>query len=103
MSVKLGFVGLFLFQNVVDSCKQRSGNGNDGFFVTSALFQCTVTVVDFRMFVFTLNSNQSSLNQQGLNVYAGTADASGFLLSRALIVLRSKTSPRTKMLGCWEY
>lgn len=80
MSVKLGFVGIFLFQNVVNSCKQCSGNGNDGFFVTSALFQCTVTVVDFRMLILALNSSQSALNQQWFDICARTADASSFFL-----------------------
>lgn len=38
MNVKLGFVGLILFENVANSCNQHSRDGDDGFLVTSALF-----------------------------------------------------------------
>ena len=38
VSIKLGIVGFILLEDVVDSSKQHSSNGNDGFFVAPALF-----------------------------------------------------------------
>lgn len=38
VSIKLGIVGFILLENVVDGSQQHPCNGNDSFFVTSALF-----------------------------------------------------------------
>ena len=67
--------------------------------MTPAFFQCVVTVEDLRMLGFGFDSGKRTLNKQRLDVNAGTTDTGGFLLSCALIVLRSKSRPRTKVLG----
>ena len=33
---------------IVDSCKEHPGNGDDGFLVTSALFESEIAISDFR-------------------------------------------------------
>ena len=66
--------------------------------MTSALSQSIVTVNDFRVLVFALDSGKRTLNKKRLDVNTRAADTSGFLLSGTLVILRSKTRPRAKML-----
>ena len=95
--IKLSIVWLILFQNVVNSRKQHSGNGNDSFFVTSAFINGKIPIANFRI-AFAANSTKSALNKQRFEICTGTADTGSFLLSGTLIVLRRKTSPRAEML-----
>ena len=37
--IQFGVIGFILFENVVDGSQQHPCNGNDGFFVTPALFK----------------------------------------------------------------
>ena len=67
------------------------------FFLTAPFLQRLLLSVDFRMF-FTAACSKSDLNQQGLEISTGFANASGFLLTGTLRVLRGKTSPRAEML-----
>ncbi len=97
VSVKLGIVWLILFQDVVNSRKQHSGNGDNCFFVTSAFFDGKIAITDFRV-AFTTNRSKSALNKQRLKISSGMADTSSFLLPGTFIVLRRKTSPRATML-----
>ena len=92
MSIKLGIVGLILLEDVVNCSEQHSCNGNDGFFVTPALFQVFIAPADFRI-AFLANCTQRTLNKQRLDVGTGSANSGGFLLSSALVVLRRKTGP----------
>ena len=91
--VKFRIVWLILFKNVVNGGQQHSGNGDDRFLVTSAFFNRKIPIADFGV-AFGTNGTKSALNKQRLDVSPRTTDASGFLLSRTLIVLRRKTSPR---------
>ena len=52
---------LFL-ENVVDGGQQYSGNGNDGLLVSSALFECKVTISDFRE-LLGADGTKSALNK----------------------------------------
>ena len=52
---------LFL-ENVVDGGQQYSGNGNDGFLVSSALFERKVTISDFRE-LLGADGTKSALNK----------------------------------------
>ena len=82
---------LFL-ENVVDSGQQHSGNGNDGLFVSMTLFECKVTISDFRELLGT-DGIKSALNKQRFDVGSGATDSGGFLLSGTFVVLWRKTSP----------
>ena len=46
-AVKLGVVRLVLIQNVIDSSEQYPSNGNNSFFVTSALLNREIPIADF--------------------------------------------------------
>ena len=102
MSIKLGSVGLILLENVVNGSEQHSCNGNNGFFVTPALFQVFIAPANLRIALFA-NCTQRTLNEQRLDVGPGSANSGGFLLSGALVVLRRKTGPGAKMLGGREH
>ena len=102
MSIKLGIVGLILLEDVVNGSEQHSCNGNDSFFVTPALFYVVVAIANLRI-AFLANRAQRTLNKQRFDVSARSADSGSFLFSGALIVLRCKTRPRTKVLGGREH
>ena len=55
-----------------------------------------IAAADFRK-LFCTNSTESALNEQGLDVGTGSTDSGSFLLSGALLVLRRKPSPGSKM------
>ena len=88
---KLSIVRLVLLQNVVDGSQQHSGDSDDSFFVSPALFESEITVTDFRK-LFGTDGCKSALNEQRLDVSSGATDSGGFLLPGTLIVLRSKPS-----------
>ena len=92
LAVKLRVVRFIFLENVVDGGQQHSGNGNDGFFVSTTLFECKVTISDFRELLGT-DSTKSTLYKQRFDVGSGSADSGGFFLSGTLVVLRRKTSP----------
>jgi len=62
-------------------------------------FQSVVLIEDFGMICFSFDRGKRTLNEQRLDVNPGAADTSCFLLSRALIVLLSKTGSKAKVLG----
>lgn len=97
VAVEFWVVRLVLFENVVDGSQQHSGDGDDGFLVTPALFESKIAVADFWE-LFGSNSVESALNEQRLDVGSGTADPGGFLLPGTLVVLRRKPRPGAKML-----
>lgn len=47
-AVEFRVVGFILLEHIVDSCKEHPGNGDDGFLVTSALFESEIAISDFR-------------------------------------------------------
>ena len=47
-AVEFRVVRFVLLEHIVDSCKEHPGNGDDGFLVTSALFESEIAVADFR-------------------------------------------------------
>ena len=102
LAVEFRVVRLILLEHIVDDREQHPGNGDDSLFVPSALFECEVTVADFRE-LFGTNRTEGALYQQWLDVSPSPADSGGFLLSGALVVLRRKTSPGAKMLRGWEH
>ena len=55
-------IGFFFLENVVDGGQQYSGNGNDGFLVSSALFERKVTISDFRE-LLGADGTKSALNK----------------------------------------
>jgi hypothetical protein len=63
--------------------------------VTSAFLEFKVTVLDFGVLI-TFDSSVGTLNKQRLDICTGTRNTSGLFLTCALIVLRSKSSPRTE-------
>ena len=97
LSVEFGVVRLVLLEHIVDNRKEHSGNGNNGFLVSSALFESHIAITDFRELLGT-DSTKSTLNKQRFDVSSGSADSGGFLLPGALIVLRRKPSPGAEML-----
>ena len=92
LSIEFGVVRLVPLEHIVDSRKEYSGNGNNGFLVSSALFECKVTIPDFREFLCA-DSAKSALNKQRFDVGPGSTDSGGFLLSGTFVVLRRKASP----------
>ena len=48
-AIQLGILRLILFENVVNGSEQHSGNSNNCFLVTSALFNREVATADFRV------------------------------------------------------
>ena len=102
LAVEFRVERLILLEHIVDDREQHPGNGDDSLFVPSALFECEVTVADFRE-LFGTNRTEGALYQQWLDVSPSPADSGGFLLSGALVVLRRKTSPGAKMLRGWEH
>ena len=48
LAVEFRVVGFILLEHIVDSCKEHPGNGDDGFLVTSALFESEIAISDFR-------------------------------------------------------
>ena len=73
------------------------GNGDDGFLVTSALFESEIAISDFWE-LFGTNRTEGALNEQRLDVSTCPADSGGFLLPGTFIVLRRKPGPGAKML-----
>ena len=63
LAVKLRVVRFVLFEHIVDSRKEHPGNGDDGFLVTSALFESEVAITDFRE-LLSFNGGKSTLNKQ---------------------------------------
>ena len=102
LAVEFRIVGFILLEHIVDSCKEHPGNGDDGFLVTSALFEREIAILDFWE-LFGTNRTEGALNEQRLDVSPSPADSGGFLLSGALVVLRRKPSPGAKMLRGWEH
>ena len=97
LSVDFRVVRLVLLEHIVDSRKEHSGNGNNGFLVPSALFESQVAITDFREFPGA-NRIEGTLNKQRLDVSTGPANSCSFLLPSTFIVLRRKPSPGAKML-----
>src|SRR5574344_1692859 len=62
-AIQLGIVRLILFENVVNGSEQHSGDSNNRFLVTSALFDREVPIADFRV-VFGAYSTKCTLNKQ---------------------------------------
>ena len=48
LAVKFRVVRFVLLEHIVDSSKEHPGNGDDGFLVTSALFESEIAITDFR-------------------------------------------------------
>ena len=48
LAVKFRIVRFAFLENVVDGGQQHSGNGNNRLFVPPTLFECKVTISDFR-------------------------------------------------------
>ena len=101
-SVCRGIVGFAFAQDVIDSREQPSGDGDDGLFLAAPLLEGLLLPVDFRMFLAAAGSKRD-LDQQGLEISAGFANAGGFLLTCALRVLRGKASPGAEMPGGVKY
>ena len=97
LSVEFGVVRLVLLEHIVDNRKEHSGNGNNGFLVSSALFESHIAITDFRELLGT-DSTKSTLNKQRFDVSSGPADSGGFLFPCTLVVLWRKTSPGAEML-----
>lgn len=68
-------VRLVLLEHVVDSREQHSGDGNNGFLVSSALFESKIMITYFRELLDT-NGTKSALNEQRFDVGTGSADFS---------------------------
>ena len=83
---------------MVDGSEQPSGDGDDGLFLAAPLLKGLLLSVDFRM-LLTAAGSKRDLDQQGLEISAGFADAGSFLLTGALRVLRGRASPGAEMLG----
>lgn len=92
LAVKFGIVRFIFLEHIVDDREQHSGNGNNGFLVSSALFESHIAITDFRELLGT-DSTKSTLNKQRFDVSSSSTDSGGFLLSGTLVVLRRKTSP----------
>ena len=86
------------FEHIVDSCKEHPGNGDDGFLVTSALFESEIAISDFWE-LFGTNRTEGALNEQRLDVSTCPADSGGFLLPGTFIVLRRKPAQEQR---CFE-
>ena len=97
LAVEFRVVRFVLFEHIVDSCKEHPGNGDDGFLVTSALFESEIAISDFWE-LFGTNRTEGALNEQRLDVSTCPADSGGFLLPGTFIVLRRKPGPGAKML-----
>ena len=102
LAVEFRVVRLVFLEHVVDSRKEHPGNGDDGFLVTSALFESEVAISDFRE-LLSFNGGKSALNKQRFDVGSGPADSGGFLLPGTLVVLRRKPSPGAEMLRGGEH
>ena len=73
-------VGFSFAQDVVHGREEPSGNGNDGFLLAAPLLEGLLLPVDFGM-LFAAAGSKRNLNQQRLEVSAGFANTSGFLLA----------------------
>ena len=62
LSVDFRVVRLVLLEHIVDSRKEHSGNGNNGFLVPTALFECKVAITKLRELLGT-NGTESTLHQ----------------------------------------
>ena len=61
LAVEFRIVRLILLKHIVDSRQERPDNGDDGFFVTPALFEGKVAITDFRELLGT-NGAERTLN-----------------------------------------
>ena len=102
LPVKFRIVRLIFLENVVNSCKEHSGNGDDCFLVSTAFLESKVAIADFWEFLGT-NRIEGALNKQRFDVGSGPADSGGFLLPGTFVVLRRKPSPGAKMLRGGEH
>ena len=97
LTIEFRIIRLIFLEHVVNGSKQHSGNGNNRFLVASAFFESEIAVADFWK-LFCANCIEGALNKQGLDVGTGAADSGSFLLPGALVILRRKPCPGTKML-----
>ena len=67
-------------------------NCDNGFLAASAFLQVKILVLEFRAFVG-LATAQRDLNKERFQLRSRATYTSGFLLSRALLILRSKPCP----------
>lgn len=95
LPVKFRIIRLIFLEHVVNDREQHSGNSDDGFLVTSALFESKVAISDFRE-LFSFNGGKSALNKQRFDVDSSSADSGAFLLPGTFVVLRRKTSQEHK-------
>ena len=91
LSVEFGVVRLVLLEHIVDNRKEHSGNGNNGFLVSSALFESHIAITDFWELLGT-DSTKGTLNKKRFDVGSSPTDSGGFLLPGTFIVLWRKTS-----------
>lgn len=87
---------------MVNGSENPAGNGDDSLFLAAPLLKRLLLPLNFGILLATAG-RKGGLNKQGFKVSAGFANTGGFLLARALRVLRGKTSPGTKVLGSIEY
>ena len=92
MSVEFGVVNLVLTEDVPNRGQKFTGNRDNGFLAAATFFESLVFIFEFGAFVG-LPTVQRDLNKERFQIRSRTPDASGFLLARALLILRSKTSP----------
>ena len=48
LAVKPRIVRFVFLEHIVESCKEHSGNGNNGFLMSSPLFESHIAITDFR-------------------------------------------------------
>ena len=51
-AIEFGIVRLILFEDVINGSEQHSGNSNNRFLMTSALFNRKIPTADFRIALF---------------------------------------------------
>ena len=94
LPVKFRIVRLIFLENVVNSCKEHSGNGDDCFLVSTAFLESKVAIADFWVLLCP-DSTERTLHQQGLDVCPSPAAPGGFLFFRHF---HCKPSPGAEML-----
>ena len=97
LAVERGIIWLVFLQNIVDGSQHHPGDSNDGFLVPSTLFKRKVTASYFWI-CFASDGTIGTLYQKRLDVCTGSVNASSFLFTGTLVVLRSKPRPRAKLL-----
>ena len=96
LSIKLSIVRFVFLQNVVNGSQEHSGDSDNRFLVSAPLFDSIVAVSDFGV-SFAADSAKRALNKQRFDVNPCAGNAGSFYLAGAIIVLRSKACPRTKI------